>query len=125
AMIPKETRGNVVVANLRLEFGDERSLAGYSTIGRLTGAMLMRGTTKHTRQQIQDELDKLKARMTVGGGATGTNVTIETARAKLPKVLELAAEVLHQPSFPSDEFESLRQQQLAAIENQKTEPGAT
>ena len=124
AMIPKGTRGNVVVANMRLEFGDEKSLTGYSTIGRLTATMLMRGTTKHTRQQIQDELDKLKARMTVGGGATGINVTIEATRANLPKVLELAAEVLHQPSFPSDEFESLRQQQLAAIENQKTEPGA-
>jgi len=124
AMIPKGTRGNVVVANMRLEFGDEKSLTGYSTIGRLTATMLMRGTTKHTRQQIQDELDKLKARMTVGGGATGINVTIEATRANLPKVLELAAEVLHQPSFPSDEFESLRQQQIAAIENQKTEPGA-
>src|SRR5438876_12008628 len=56
--------------------------------------------------------------------ATGIAVTIEATRANLPKVLELAAEVLHQPSFPSDEFESLRQQQLAAIENQKTEPGA-
>ncbi len=124
AMIPKGKRGNVVVANMRLEFGDEKSLMGYSTIGRLTAAMLMRGTTKHTRQQIQDELDKLKARMVVGGGATGINVTIEAARANLPKVLELAAEVLRQPSFPGDEFESLRQQQIAAVENQKSEPGA-
>src|SRR5207249_4179326 len=71
AMIPKSTRGNVVQASLRLEIGDEKSLMGYSTIGRLTGAMLMRGTAKHTRQQIQDELDKLKARMNVFGGATG------------------------------------------------------
>ena len=31
--------------------------------------MLMRGTTKHTRQQIKDELDRLKARMSVGGRA--------------------------------------------------------
>src|SRR6059036_3080859 len=50
AMIPKGTRGSVVFANLRLEFGDEKSLMGYSTIGRLTSTMLMRGTTKHTRQ---------------------------------------------------------------------------
>ena len=124
AMIPKETRGNVVVVSLRLDFGDEKSLTGYSAIGRVTAAMLMRGTTKHTRQQIQDELDKLKARMFVAGAATGVGVTIEATRANLPKVLELAAEVLREPSYPSDEFESLRQQQLAAIENQKTEPGA-
>ncbi|HYR42724.1 MAG TPA: insulinase family protein, partial [Terriglobia bacterium] len=124
AMIPKGTRGNVVQANLRLEFGDEKNLAGYSTIGRITSAMLMRGTTGHTRQQIQDELDKLKARMNVFGGATGLTVTIETVRDNLPKVLELAAEVLRDPAFPANEFESLRQQQIAAVENQKTEPAA-
>jgi zinc protease len=124
AMIPKGTRGNVVQANLRLEFGDENNLKGYSAVGRLAGAMLMRGTTKHTRQQLQDELDKLKARMNVFGGATGVTVTIETVRDNLSKVLELAAEVLRQPAFPPDEFESLRQQQIAAVENQKTEPTA-
>jgi zinc protease len=124
AMIPKGTRGNVVQANLRLEFGDENSLKGYSAIGRLTSAMLMRGTAKHNRQEIQDELDKLKARMTVFGGATGIAVTIETVRDNLPKVLELAAEVLREPSFPANEFESIRQQQIAGVESQKTEPAA-
>jgi zinc protease len=124
AMIPKGTRGNVVQANLRLEFGNENNLKGYSTIGRLASGMLMRGTPKHTRQQLQDELDKLKARMNVIGGATGVTVTIETVRDNLPKVLELAAEVLRQPAFPADEFEQLRQQQIAGVENQKTEPTA-
>src|SRR5881397_339296 len=68
ALIPKGTRGSVVFANLRLEFGDEKNLMGYSTVGRLTSAMLMRGTLKHSRQQLQDELDRLKARMNVFGG---------------------------------------------------------
>ena len=124
AMIPKGTRGNAVEANLRLEFGNENNLKGYGPIGRFTNAMLMRGTTKHTRQQIQDELDKLKARMTVQGGSSGVTVTIETVRDNLPKVLDLAAEVLRQPAFPLDEFESVRQQQIANVENQKAEPQA-
>ena len=67
ALIPKETRGDVVSAVIRLQFGDEKSLMGQSTIGRLTAQMLMRGTTKHTRQDIQDELDKLKARLAEHG----------------------------------------------------------
>ena len=124
AMVPKGTRGSVVFANLRLEFGDEKSLMGYSTIGRLTSAMLMRGTAKHTRQELQDELDRLKARMNVFGGATGVTLTIETVKENLPKVLELAGEVVRQPAFPAAEFESLRQQQIAAVENQKSEPAA-
>ena len=108
ALIPKETRGDVVSAVIRLQFGDEKSLMGQSTIGRLTAQMLLRGTTKHTRQDIQDELDRLKARLTIGGGATGVTATIETVHENLPKVLQLAAEVLRQPAFPASEYRSQR-----------------
>jgi zinc protease len=124
ALIPKETRGDVVSATLRLEFGDENSLKEKAIVGRLTAQMLMRGTTQHTRQQIQDELDKLKARLNVGGGAAGVTATVETVHENLPKVLTLAAEILRQPAFPATEFESLRQQAIAGIEEQKAEPDA-
>ena len=121
-LLPKQTRGDAVSAVLRLSFGDEKSLVGQSRVAQMASSLLMRGTTKRTRQQIQDELDRLKARMGVGGGATGASANIETIAASLPAVLELAAEVLRQPAFPETELETLRQQALAAMENQKTEP---
>ena len=86
------------------------------------GWMLMRGTAKHTRQQIQDELDRLKARVNVFGGATQAAVTIETTRENLPAVMRLAAEILREPAFPASEFELLKQEQLANIEQNKSEP---
>jgi zinc protease len=121
-LLSKKTRGDAVVALLSLRFGNEQNLRGLSPAGRLTAQMLMRGTTKHTRQQLQDELDRLKARMGAGGSATGVTVNIETMRENLPAVLRLAVEVLKEPSFPQLEFESLRQQNLSGIESQKTEP---
>jgi zinc protease len=84
--------------------------------------MLMRGTAKRTRQQIQDELDKLKAQASVFGGATQAGAFIETTRENLPAVMRLVAEILREPSFPSNEFEQLKQNQLTAIENQRSEP---
>jgi zinc protease len=123
-LLPKQTRGDTVSAAIRLSFGDEKSLAGQARIAQMTGQLLMRGTTKRTRQQIQDELDRLKARMFVGGGATGATINIETVAANLPAVLELANEVLRQPSFPQVELDTLRQQALSAMESQKTEPQA-
>ena len=122
ALLPKKTRGGTVVAQLILRFGDEKSLMNRSSAASLAGAMLMRGTTKRTRQQIQDELDRLKARLNVSGGATQATVSIETTRESLPAVLRLAGEVLRDPSFPASEFELLRQEQLASIEQQKSEP---
>ncbi len=49
--------------------------------------MLMRGTTLHTRQQVEDELDRLKAQATVDGDPTGVTATIETTHENLPDVL--------------------------------------
>jgi zinc protease len=122
ALLPKKTRGGKVVAQMTLRYGDEKSLMNRVTAAQLAGSMLMRGTTKHTRQQIQDELDRLKARANVFGGSTQATVIVETTRENLPAVMTLVAEVLREPSFPADEFEQLKRQNLASIEEQKSEP---
>jgi zinc protease len=120
--VPKKTRGSTVNATMSLRFGDEKSLMGRATSGQLAVQMLMRGTTKHTRQQIQDELDRLKARAFVIGNATTANVSIETTRENFPGVLRLVTEILREPSFPADEFEQLKQQTLAGIESSRSQP---
>lgn len=122
ALLPKKTRGGKVVASMVLRYGDEQSLLNRTTAAQMAGAMLMRGTTKHTRQQIQDELDRLKARAFVFGGATQANVQIETTRENLPAVMKLVAEILREPAFPASEFELLKQENLAGIEQNKSEP---
>jgi zinc protease len=122
ALLPKKTRGGKVVAQMTLRYGDEKSLMNRSTAASLAGAMLMRGTTRHTRQQIQDELDRLKARAFVFGGATQAFVSIETTRENLPAVMRLVAEILREPAFPANEFDLLKQENLAGIEQQKSEP---
>jgi zinc protease len=122
ALLPKKTRGGIVMARVRLDFGDQQAVFGKSTVGSLTAAMLMRGTKSKTREQIQDESDRLKAQIGVGGSATDAIATIETTEANLPGALRLVAEVLREPSFPEKEFEELKQQRLVAIESNKSEP---
>jgi zinc protease len=122
--LPKKTRGGTVTALLTLHFGDEKSLFGKEAVGQFTGSLLMRGTRNKTRQQIQDELDRLKARMNVTGSATGATATIETVEANLPAALRLASEVLHEPAFPEKELEQIRQQRIAGIEARRSDPGA-
>ena len=122
ALLSKENRGDSVVANLILRFGDEKSLMNRGDAAQFTAQLLQRGTAKHTRQQIQDEFDKLKARVGVFGGATSANVSIETTRQNLPAVLRLVGEILREPSFPQTEFDQLKQETLTQIESQKSEP---
>jgi zinc protease len=91
---------------------------------RFAGQMLMRGTAKRTRQQLRDEIDKLKAQLSVGGSATSASVTIQTTRQNLPAVLSLAAEILREPSFPAEEFELAKQAAITQAESQRSEPTA-
>ena len=121
-LLPKKTRGGTVIASLQLHFGDEKSLANKGAAPRLAGALLMRGTQKHTRQQLQDEFDKNKARVNVSGNLAGAGASIDTLRAGLIPSLRLAAEILRQPSFPESDFEQIRQASIAQLEAGRSEP---
>jgi len=121
-LLPKKTRGGTVVANLQLHYGDEKSLSGKGAAPRLAGSLLMRGTQKHTRQQLQDEFDKIKARVNVTGALTGAGASIDTVRAGLIPALRLAVEILREPSFPESDFEQIRQAAIAQLEAGRSEP---
>lgn len=124
ALLPKKTRGSTVVAEIRLHFGNEKNLMNKSMIAGLAGSMLMRGTTSKTRQQIQDVFNRLKATAYVSGGSTGTSASIETVKQNLPEVLLLIGEILRYPSFPDGEFQTLKEERLADIEQQQSNPQA-
>jgi zinc protease len=123
-LLPKKTRGATVVASLTLHLGDRQSLTGRGDVGAMTASMLMRGSKKHTRQQIQDELDRLKARASVFGGLENAGFNIETTRENLPAVLDLMVEVFREPAFDAKELEELRRERLAGVEQQRSEPNA-
>lgn len=58
----------------------------------------------------------------MSGDATSANVRIETTRENLPGVLRLLGEVLREPAFDSSEFDALKEELLANLEEQKSEP---
>ncbi|HXB75746.1 MAG TPA: pitrilysin family protein [Candidatus Acidoferrales bacterium] len=121
-LVSKKNRGGIVTAQLGIRFGDPKSVFGKSAEAQMAGALLMRGTKNKSRQQIQDESDRLKAQINVSGNATGANANIQTVEANLAGALRLAAELLREPAFPENEFEQVRQQRLAGIENARSEP---
>ncbi|HEX9011339.1 MAG TPA: pitrilysin family protein [Holophagaceae bacterium] len=122
AILAKKTRGESVSATLTLHLGSEQALMGKAAAPELTGAMLMRGTTKHTRQELKDAFDKLKAQVFVMGDAENARVMITTERKAFPEVMQLVAEVLQHPAFPASELETLVKEQVTGLEYQKSEP---
>ncbi len=124
ALLAKRTRGQTVSAMLRLRYGTLAGVTGKAAVGDLAADMLLRGSRRLTRQQIKDSLDRLQSRVNVFGGPTATMVMIETTRPNLPAVLDVLAEVVRDPAFDSTEFRALVQENLASIEEQKSEPTA-
>lgn len=122
ALLPKQTRGNTVNAVLNVRFGAEQTLTNRTTASQLMGSLLDKGTRTKTRQQIADEFDRLKARVRIGGAGNNIVVNIETTRPNLLPTLRLVGEVLHEPTFDAREFELLRAEGLAGLEQNKSEP---
>jgi len=141
--LPRKVRGGTVSAVLELHFGDESALSGKTAAAQIAGGLLMRGTMTKTREQIQDAMDKLKSRVMVsggggggfaggrrggrgGGGAVSTvadaTASIETNKDNLSGALRLAVEMLREPKFSESDFEQVRQQRIAGIENGRSEP---
>ena len=124
-LLPKQTRGGTVNAAIELRYGTEQSLMNRGATPDMAADMLLRGTATKSRADIKDAFDKLQARVSVSAAGAGvTRVSIETVRDNLVPALKLVAEVLKHPSFPADEFEKLRLENLAQLDEQKAEPTA-
>lgn len=124
ALLPKKSRGEAVVVQLRMQYGTPESLWGTDVTGAGVGSMLMRGTSKYSREQLQDELDRLKTSLSVGGDTLSAYATAETTRSSLIPTLELLAHILREPSFDKREAEQLRKRAIASLEASRQEPQA-
>jgi zinc protease len=124
ALLPKGTRGGAVQAVLTLHFGDETSLFGQGEVADAVAALLDKGSTSMTRQQVQDRLDALKTELNVSGGTGRVSVSLSSRREHLPAAIALVGELLRRPLLSADALDELKRQALSAIEQQRKEPEA-
>ncbi|MBP6235025.1 MAG: insulinase family protein [Saprospiraceae bacterium] len=124
ALLPKQNRGDAVNANITLRYGTPSSLIGKSSIAQLTASMLDKGTKSMSRQAIQDKLDAIKARVGVFGGQSSLTFNIETTNQNLDQVLDLVGDIALNPAFSQEEFDKLKNEQIAGMEEQLSDPGS-
>ena len=124
SFLSKSTRGGAVNATLTLRIGSLASLEGKATTADLTASMLRRGTKTRTLQQINDQLDQLKSSVGIGGSGQTVTVNVTSTRDNLVPTLEIVGDLLRNPVFPDAEFTKLRDEVLAAIEQQRSDPQA-
>lgn len=121
--IEKDNRGETVVVNFNLRNGDVNSLADQGVVPSFTAAMLNKGTASKNRQQIQDELSRLKSSLRISARNGNVYARVESTREQLMGTLELMADLLKHPAFDAEELEKLKTESLANIEMNRSEPG--
>ena len=124
AFLPKKTRGESVNVVVRLRYGTAETLRGKTAACEVLPPLMLKGTKKYSRQQIQDILDKNKAQLVPSGSAGEVSFSIETRKTNLVAVLDLLREVLREPTLNSDELEIIRNQRIGGFKQQLADPQA-
>lgn len=101
---------NVVTFRGSLPAGDSFAASQNIAVPTLVGAMLDKGTTKHTKYEIAQKLDAVGARMSFSVSGVMLNFSGKCLRKDLPLVIELLAEQLRTPAFSEEEFAKVKKQ---------------
>ncbi len=124
AFLPKKTRGEAVTLRLTLRYGNTENLKGLTTACEVMPALMLRGTKSLDRQQIQDALNRYRAKLTPNGNTGEATFQLQTRREYLTQALDLLRQVLREPTLPSEELEILRAANISRLEQRLTDPTA-
>lgn len=124
ALLPKKTRGETVNMRLTLRFGTDESLKGRVGAVEMLGILMNRGTERMNFQQLQDELNRLRAEISVSSTVGLLQMSVKTKREFLPQVTSLMGEIIQSPRLDDSEMEVLKRQIIVNLQQNSTEPTA-
>jgi zinc protease len=91
-----------------------------SGVADLMGEMLTEGTKNRTKEQLDEEIDFMGASL-----STGSSSAFSSGLSKYKEeLIALLADVVLNPSFPTESFDKLKKQSESALESSKEEPSA-
>jgi zinc protease len=99
--------------------------AAMSGLSIYTAQMMREGTKARSSQQISQELETMAASVNVTSSISGPNANVvgTSLTDNFPKLFDLTADVLLNPSFPADEWDRLKTRARAGLIQQRTQPG--
>lgn len=93
-------------------YDDPKGMEGLSY---MTGEMLLAGTKKHRREEIENELDEMGAFLRVETGYHSTVLKGQVLRRNLDRLWALIEDVLTESTFPEVEVEKKRSETISKL----------
>jgi zinc protease len=91
-------------------------------VANLTGALLTRGTARHTGPQIDDAIEFVGGSLEAGAGRDGLTASLAVLKRDLGLGLDLLGEVMLSPTFPEAELKRKVAQIQAGIKRSEEDP---
>ena len=98
---------------------DQSAIPGTAS---LAMTMLDEGTARRSSLEISDQLAQLGANLGTGSKLDVSSVSLEALKENLDASLDIYADVILNPTFPRPDFERLKKQRLAQIQQEKADP---
>ncbi len=114
-LVEKDSRLPIAYLNVVVRTGSIADPAGKTGLTNFVGDMLLRGTQRHTKEEIDLMLDQWGASLGVETRTESMVVRGAVLSARLPEFLALVREVLSQPLFPEGEISKLKQETISGI----------
>lgn len=84
--------------------------------------MIDEGTTSKNALQLSEELERLGARLSSGSNLDQSYISLNTLKINLDPALDIFTDILLNPSFPQNELDRLKKEQLVSIQREKAQP---
>lgn len=97
--------------------------AGEEGAAQLAAQLLEEGTASRDSDAIAEAFESIGARMSSWVGWDASGVSVNTLERHLPRVFELLGDVILRSEFPERELERLRDERVAEILQNRSEPG--
>ncbi len=113
----------IVHVSLHFSGGPAFDPPGKEGLTALTNRMLMRGTAKRGRAELEEAIESLGTELYTGTQTYATSLAGTVLRRNLEPFLALVGEVLTEPSFPEGEVEKVKREMAAELEAARDDDG--
>jgi len=101
---------------LSLEGGPLLDPVEKSGLAQLTASLMNEGTTKHSKEELSNELAKLGSDISIGASGRNTFIKVNSLTKNLDATLALMNEMMFKPSFNEDDFNRVKNQLIQGLE---------
>ena len=105
-----------------VDAGSVADPVGQEGVAQLTASLLTEGTGNLTGAALAELVESMGSTLDAGADWDSSVVKLTTLSSRLPDAIGLLARVLTEPALSEDEFQRLRQERLADLLQQRSEP---